>query len=66
MSKSIAEIKNLQEFAELFERLFPNHDFAWKEYPTRIMGLCPFHQERRRSFNIFQSPDGTFCYKCFS
>jgi len=66
MNKDIAEIKNLQEFAELFERLFSNHDFAWREYPNRIMGLCPFHGEKRHSFNIFQAPDGTFCYKCFS
>jgi len=63
--KSISLPKDLQEFKYLFEELFPNHDFSWREYPNRTMGLCPFHEEKRHSFNIFQAPDGTFCYKCF-
>jgi len=66
MSKGIVVPQNLQEFAELFEELFPSHNFDWKAYPNRFMGLCPFHEEKRHSFNIFTAPDGILSYKCFS
>jgi len=59
-------VTSLDEFRELFERVFPDHDFNWRYYPNRIMGLCPFHKERNASFNIFIAPDGTLAYKCFS
>lgn len=66
MSKDIAIPKELQDFAELFEELFPSHNFEWRAYGNRWMGLCPFHEEKRHSFNIFRAPDGTLAYKCFS
>lgn len=65
MSKYIPIPKSLQEFKELFEQLFPSHDFEWKEYPNRIMGLCPFHEDTNPSFNIYES-DGKLYYKCFA
>jgi len=58
--------QSLEDFAEVFEEFFPDHDFNWKKYPNRWMGLCPFHKENRHSFNIFYTPDGELAYKCFS
>lgn len=66
MSKGITIPQNLQEFAELFEELYPDHSFDWKPYPQRWMALCPFHEEKHPSFNIFITPDGILYYKCFS
>jgi hypothetical protein len=66
MSKNILLPQDLQEFAELFEEVFPSHDFNWKPYPNRWMGLCPFHEENHHSFNIFYAPDGTLAYRCFA
>jgi cellulose biosynthesis protein BcsQ len=57
--------RTLEEFAELFEYLFPEHDFTWKSYSTRWIALCPFHSERNPSFNIYEQ-DGKLFYKCFS
>ncbi|WP_457569134.1 AAA family ATPase [Desulfurobacterium sp.] len=57
--------QTLEEFAQLFEKLYPNHDFQWKVYQNRIMGLCPFHPDTKPSFNIYEF-EGVFYYKCFS
>jgi hypothetical protein len=65
MSKNIRIPRTLQEFAELFEQLYPEHDFSWRPYSNRWMGLCPFHSEKNPSFNIFETPTG-LCFKCFA
>ncbi len=57
--------RTLEEFAALFEKLYPEHEFSWRVYPSRWKGLCPFHSEHNPSFNIFEY-DGKLFYKCFS
>ena len=59
------KITTLEEFAQLFEELFPKHDFNWRQYPTRWMALCPFHDDSRPSFNIYEI-GGRLYYKCFA
>jgi len=56
---------NLEQAVEIFQKRFLDHNFNWRFYPTRAMGLCPFHDDTRPSFNIYEM-DGRFYYKCFA
>jgi len=47
------------------EKIYPKHNFAWKESPSGITGLCPMHDDSHRSFSLFMSNTGKPMYKCF-
>ena len=59
------EVNSLEDLAKLFEELFPNHDFRWREMNGYWMGLCPFHDDHTPSFSIREGNDGNFYFKCF-
>lgn len=47
------------------EKLYPKHEFEWKESQSGITGLCPMHDDKHRSFSLFISNTGKPMYKCF-
>lgn len=51
---------------ELFEDLFPNHNFSWKKKGQTALGFCPFHNDKRtRSLSIYVDAKGRTRWRCF-
>ncbi|MHB8568999.1 MAG: AAA family ATPase, partial [Metallibacterium sp.] len=64
--------KIYQKFNSELERLkfgleekYPQHEFNWKQAGNRFIGLCPEHEDKSPSFNIFEI-NGHQHYKCFA
>ena len=57
------KLTDLQRHLEL---KYEGHDFNWRESGSkRIIGLCPEHDDRNPSFNVFLHNDKAY-FKCFS
>lgn len=51
----------IEEFASIVSRRV-----RLRKVGGRFVGLCPFHQEKHESFNLFRGRNGRILYKCFS
>lgn len=58
-------MQNISSLREILEKNYPNHNFKWRGNDSRLIGLCPEHEDHNASFNIFEY-NGKPYYKCFS
>ena len=52
-----------QALKRALERLFPAHDFAWRDKPRYTVGKCPWHDDQHPSLSIFPART-TWRFKC--
>ena len=61
-------MKSLKNLKTIFEKLFPKHFFDWHESSdgSRMMGICPMHEDRSPSLSLYIGDDGTANWHCFA
>lgn len=61
-------MNNLKNLKTTFEKLFPKHFFDWHESSdgSRMMGICPMHEDRSPSLSLYIGDDGLANWHCFA
>lgn len=57
----------IDSLIQLFEELFPTHNYRWAKSGLKAKGFCPFHSDRRSpSLALYTSSTGIRKWYCFS